>query len=411
MKVLFVHQNFPAQYRYLASALAQNPRIEMLALGDANAAGVRSPLPGVRLVTYRYAPPAQSAAHPYARSFDNALQRGHAVASALRTLRADRFVPDVVYAHPGWGEALFVRDVYPQARITLYCEFFYRSQGADVGFDPEFPAPPDDPLRVRAKNAAALVSMEAADAGVSPTQWQREVHPAFFRERIDVIHDGIDTDYFTPGAGDVLELPEQRGTLTSSDEVVTYVARNLEPYRGFHTFMRALPSLQKLRPRAHVVIVGNDGVSYGTPPPRGRTHKEWLLSEVGADVDASRVHFLGWVPYSTLRTVYRISRAHVYLTYPFVLSWSMLEAMSCGCCVVASATAPVTEMISNGENGRLVDFFDAPRLAQEIAAVLEAATDTQRLREQARETVVTRFDLKRLCLPAQLRALGAVDRR
>lgn len=403
MRLLFVHQNFPAQFRYLAAALAREGRDEVVALGDATAAGRRAALPGVRLVTYDFGRPPATAAHPYARPFDVAVAHGHAVAHACRALRAQGFVPDVIYAHPGWGEALFLRDVFPEARIELYCEFYYRASGADVGFDPEFPPPADDALRVRAKNAAALLSMEAADGGISPTQWQRSVHPEGFRERIRVIHDGVDTDWFAPDASDVLDLPGGV-RLTARDEVVTYVARGLEPYRGFHTFMRALSRLQALRPRAHVVIVGDDVVSYGNPAPGGGPYKEWMLEALRGRIDTSRVHFVGWLPYPALRSVYRVSRAHVYLTYPFVLSWSVLEAMACGCAVVGSATAPVQEVITHGDNGRLVDFFDASSLAEEIASVLDS--DTSAMRGRARETVLERYDLTRICLPAQMRALG-----
>jgi glycosyltransferase involved in cell wall biosynthesis len=404
MRLLFVHQNFPAQFRYVAAALVHDGRTEVVALGDVAAAGRRVLLHGVRLVTYECERPSATT-HPFAHPFDAAAARGQAVARACRALREAGFVPDVIYAHPGWGEALFLRDVFPEARITLYCEFFYRATGADVGFDPEFRPPADEAMRVRAKNAAVLCSMEAADHGISPTQWQRSAHPEAFRQHIDVIHDGIDTEYFTPDTQDTIDLPDGGGRLTSRDEVVTYVARSLEPYRGFHTFMRALPRLQALRPRAHVVIAGGDGVSYGNPPPRGGSHKEWLLDELEGKIDMRRVHFLPWLPYPTLRAVYRVSSAHVYLTYPFILSWSVLEAMSCGCAIVGSATAPVQEVIADGDNGCLVDFFDSIKLADELASVLDAGADNRPMRERARETVLERYDLARICLPAQLRAL------
>ena len=402
---MFVHQNFPAQYRYLAVTLARDRGIEVVALGHSAAAGSNAALPGVRLVGYDWNGAGSSAGHSFAQPFDHAVARGYAVARTCRALRAEGFVPDVIYAHPGWGEALFLRDVFPEARITLYCEFYYRAAGADVGFDPEFPAPPDDTLRVRAKNAAALLSMEAADNGISPTEWQRQVHPEAFRQRIDVIHDGIDSDYFAPNAEAVLELPDGAGRLTARDEVVTYVARNLEPYRGFHTFMRALPRLQALRRHARVVIVGGDGVSYGNPSPHGSSYKQWLLAELDGQIDLSRVHFLGRVPYPTLRAVYQVSSAHVYLTYPFILSWSVLEAMSCACAIAGSATAPMTEVITHGDNGRLVDFFDSTGLADEIGTMLQAGPDALAMRKRARETILERYDLMRICLPAQLRAL------
>jgi glycosyltransferase involved in cell wall biosynthesis len=317
-------------------------------------------------------------------------------------LRAEGFTPEVIYAHPGWGEALFLRDVFPAARLVLYCEFYYRARGADVGFDPEYPGAPDDAYRLRIKNAAALLSLEASDAGTSPTNWQRDSFPGEFKARIRVVHDGIDTDFFAPGGADALDLPHGGARLTRGDEVVTYVARNLEPYRGFHSFMRAVPIIQAQRPHAHIVVAGHNGVSYGTALPDGETYKSRLLSEVGACVDMTRLHFIDWLPYGALRTLYRISAAHVYLTYPFVLSWSLLEAMSTGCPIVASDTEPVREIVRDGQNGRLVDFFDPQAIADAVERSIADRSDATPMRLNARATIVERYDLRRVCLPAQM---------
>lgn len=346
---------------------------------------------------------------PRVRPLEAAVRRGQAVVRACLELKKQGFVPDIVYAHPGWGEALFLRDLYPDARITLYCEFFYRARGADVGFDPEFPSSLDDIFRVRVKNAASLLSLEAADAGLAPTVWQRKCFPREYRSRIEVIHEGVDTDVLRPDPGADLILAEGKPRLTARDEVVTYVARNLEPYRGFHIFMRAIPEIQKRRPRAHVVIIGDTGVSYGQALPDRRTYKQQMLDEVGAKLDMSRVHFLGPVSYETLLCAYRVSSAHVYLTYPFVLSWSMLEAMSAGCAVVASRTPPVTEVIEDRRNGFLVDFFSPSEIAERVDEVLEGGPAVAAVREQARRTIVARYDLRRVCLPAHLKLLGVTS--
>lgn len=408
MNILFIHQNFPGQYRYLATTLALDKRIRVIGLGEAENVKKNMKLPGVTACGYPSPQPSTTTTHHYVKPLESAVRRGQAVARACMGLKDKGFVPDIIYAHPGWGEALFLRDVFPKAKITLYCEFYYQNTGADVGFDPEFPSKLDDTFRVRIKNAPSLLSLEAGDRGISPTQWQRDAFPRIFRDRIDVVHEGVDTDFMSPAADAALPVDDGKLTLTAADEVVTYVARNMEPYRGFHSFMRSLPTLQKLRPAAQVVIVGGEGVSYGTPLPKGQSWKKKMLAEVGSRLDLSRVHFLPPVPYDTLLKVYRISSAHIYLTYPFVLSWSMLEAMSSGCVMVASDTAPVREVIRNGKNGWLTDFFDTAKLAEKVADVLDrrGSKEIAALRAQARQTVVQNYDLRRVCLPKHLQLLG-----
>ena len=404
MKILFVHQNFPAQYRWLAETLAKDPAWEVMALGEAGNIKRRGQVPGVNTAGYAAPAPASPQTHHYVKPLEGAVRRGQALVRACLELKKRGFVPDLVHAHPGWGEALFLRDAFPRARITLYCEFYYRAQGRDVGFDPEFPASLDDVFRVRIKNAASLLSLEAADGGISPTRWQRDAFPPEYQDRIALAHEGVDTDLVRPDPA--AELAVGKGLkLTARDEVVTYIARNLEPYRGFHSFMRSLPEILRRRPRAHVLIVGADGVSYGQALPKGQTYHKKYLEEVGKEIDPARVHFMGQVPYATLLRVYQVSTVHVYLTYPFVLSWSLLEAMSAGCALVASRTPPVEEVITGGENGYLVDFFKPADIAARVAEVIERRGDTSAMRERARRTVVERYDLKRVCLPRQLELL------
>ena len=411
MKILFVHQNFPGQYRHVAAALAQTPGWEVAALGDVKNVKQRPAIPGVKLAGYPTPQPATKSTHHYVTPLEGAVRRGQAVAKACLELKKRGFTPDLIHAHPGWGEALFLKDVFPDARLTLYCEFFYRARGSDVGFDPEYPSNFDDTFRVRVKNAASLLSLEASEAGLSPTKWQKQQFPPEYQERITVIHEGVDTDLVKPDPKAEVALSRGNLKLTPNDEVVTYVARNLEPYRGFHIFMRALPEILRRRSRAHVIVVGADGVSYGQALPDKQTYRKKLLDELSGKLDAERVHFLGQVPYAGLVRIYQVSSVHVYLTYPFVLSWSLLEAMSAGGLIVGSRTPPLEEVVTDGRNGFLTDFFDSAALAARVDETLERRSELGKVRERARKTVVDDYDLKRVCLPRQLKLMGVKQKK
>ncbi|MCB1943465.1 MAG: glycosyltransferase family 4 protein, partial [Candidatus Accumulibacter sp.] len=399
-----VHQNFPGQYKHLAPSLANSPANQVVAIGEeVNVKRAFGLHPRIRLLGYRQPQGAAKTTHHYLHSSEAATRRGQSVLRVAIALREQGFVPDLICAHPGWGEALFLKDAYPDTPLLLYLEFFYRARGSDMGFDPEFPTSFDDQCRLRIRNAAQLISLEAADAGLSPTKWQREQYPEAFRDRIQVIHDGVQTDLVCPAKVIDFALPGG-ATLQSGDEVLTYVARNLEPYRGFHTFMRALPAVLAARPDVQVLVVGGDEVSYGRRLPPGQTYREIYLREVAGAIDGRRVHFMGKLPYPRFLDALRLSSAHVYLTYPFVLSWSLLEAMSCGCPVIASDTAPVREVVKPGRNGLLVDFFSPAALAETIVAVLADPARVQVMRAQARRDIREQLDLERTTLP-QLLAL------
>jgi glycosyltransferase involved in cell wall biosynthesis len=411
VNILIIHQNFPGQYKHLAPALAAMPGNRVIGLGEAD--NLKRLAPGwgglSQVISYPQPQAASAGTHRYLHGFEAAVRRGQAVARCLLELRKVGFVPEVVCAHPGWGEALYVKDIFPETKMVLFAEFYYRSKGSDVGFDPALPVEVDDLCRLRTRNATQLLTLEAADLLISPTEWQKAQYPSQFAPRIRVIHDGVDTDLLAPTQGASLWISEAL-TLTPEDEVITYVARNLEPYRGFPSFMRALPRILQERPEAHVVIVGGDGVSYGRPPTAGQSHRQCLLAEVGDRIDSSRVHFLGHLPYQRYLEVLAVSTVHVYLTYPFVLSWSMLEAMACGCLVIGSDTPPVREVIQDGANGLLTDFFDSHLLAERVAEACRRREAMGRIRANARQTVVAGYDLRRICLPQQVelvRTLGA----
>lgn len=407
MNTLFVHQNFPGQFKHLAPALArQGHRVLAMTMRQTEPGVWR----GVRILPYRAQRGSTPGVHPWVQDVEAKTLRGEACFRAALALQREGFEPDVIVAHPGWGESLFLKQVWPRARLGIYCEFFYQAQGADAGFDPEFASadPAGDACRLRLKNLNNLLHFEVAEAGIAPTQWQASTFPAPFRDRITVVHDGIDTAALAPRADRHLML-NGRVRLERGDEIITFVNRQLEPYRGYHVFMRALPEILRRRPNARVMIVGGDGVSYGAAPDRARygarSWKRIFAEEVRPlilDADWARVHFLGNLPYQQFVPLLQLSAVHVYLTYPFVLSWSLLEAMSVGCAIVASDTAPLREAIVHGETGRLVDFFDVPALAQQVCALLDDKPERERLGRQARAFARERYDLATACLPRQL---------
>ena len=396
MKVLFVHQNFPGQFLHLAPELAKRGH-DVLALTDnANARTTK-----VEMLRYRHTPhnvePTQAR---LGRNYITQSDRGVTVARCCKRYREETgYVPDVIVGHSGWGETLFLKEVWPEAKLIVYAEFYYRGQGADVGFDPEAGDRNFDQVLIAQGRTAHLgQALLHADAGVSPTQWQASTYPPALRGIIDVIFDGVDTQVMVPDPKATVTLPDGR-VLRAGDEVLTFVNRNLEPYRGYHTFLRALPDVMAARPDCQVVIVGGDEVSYGPAPKGGKGWKEIYLAEVRDRLDLNRVHFIGKVPYPTFVNLMQVSRAHAYLTYPFVLSWSMMEAMSAGALIVGSDTAPVREMIVHGKNGLLVDFFDIAGWSRTLTDALANPDKFLPLRKAARQTIVDGYDLRSHCLP------------
>ena len=404
MNILLIHQNFPGQFKHLGPALvAQGHKVVALT----SRVKENTTWQGIDVRAYQPRRSSSKAIHPWVMDMETKVIRAEACYRAAVVLRDQGgFTPDVILAHHGWGEPMFLRDVWPQARIGLYCEFYYRPEYPYTDFDPEFPAqdPAGNALRLRLKNINNLVHHQIADAGLSPTAFQADTFPASWREKITVVHDGVDTQKLVPNPNAVLELPDGR-RFSQADEVITFVNRNLEPYRGYHTFMRALPALLRERPKAQVMIVGADGVSYGAKPTGGKTWKQIFIDEVRdqiPDADWNRVFFMGHMPYDQFTTMLQISRLHIYLTYPFVLSWSLLETMAVGGAILASDTAPVRELITQDETGRLTDFFDAEALVKEACALLEDDAARARLGAAARAHVVAGYDLKKTCLPRQL---------
>jgi glycosyltransferase involved in cell wall biosynthesis len=396
VNVLFLHNNYPGQFRHLAPALGRQP-------GNRVVFGTQRldahPLGGVARAYYEPSREPTPDGHGYVRSTEQSVLVAQAVVRMADRLRRQGFSPDVVVAHSGWGPGLFVKEVFPEAKLLTWIEWYYRTRGANLDYLPEETADVDTALRVHTGNSSFLLDLAECDWAVTPTEYQRNQLPSMFQRRLTVLHEGVDTAYFTPAERPSPGLSLPALELPPGTELVTYATRGMEPYRGFPQFMRSVAVLLRRRPGVHVAIAGEDRIAYGNKLPAGDTWKQRMLAEV--DVDPARMHFVGPLPYLQYRDLLRASTVHVYLTIPFVLSWSMLEAMACGCLLVASATPPVEEVVEHGRNGLLVDFFDHEALAAQVLEVLQHPDRYSALRAAARRTIVERYDLG-LLLPRQI---------
>ena len=399
MRVLFLHMNFPAQYRHVARALSQNPDHQVVFGTNNN----DTTLEGMTKALFGASREVNPNTHHYIKNLESAVLNGQGAFRMAETLKSKGFIPDIICGHSGWGPTLFMKDAFPNAKLLCFFEWYYHAFGSDADFDPDDPLEMDSIAKIRIKNSAILLDLAHCDWGIVPTQWQKAQFPQDFHPKMTVMHDGVDTDFFKPEMNAKLVLPNL--DLSHVDEIITYVGRGMEPYRGFPQFMESLPYVLERRPNCHVVIVASERVCYGKSLPDGKTYKQAMLEKL--DLDLSRVHFVGTLPYGDYVKVLKASSVHVYLTRPFVLSWSMIEAMSTGCLVLGSNTAPVAEVIRDGENGLLFDFFTPKQIADRIDEVLDHPTLMADLRKNARQTVLENYALARL-LPRHLQLIQDV---
>lgn len=400
MNIVFVHRRGAGQFRYLAAHLARRGARVTILTEEPD-----GPIAGVRFLNHGRVPtPPADRRFSHLAVADRYVQHGYRVAQALDRLHRADGAPDLVVGHIGWGGLLFVKDVLPRTPALAYCEYYFNSRGGDLGFDPSNPVTVAELGRARLRNMVQRATLDAVEAGFSPTAWQKSRYPGPLQHRIAVSHEGIDTDFCRPDDRARLTLPDGR-TIAAGEPVVTYAARSLEPYRGFPQFMRAAAKIAARRKDVTFIVAGGDDVSYGRPPAGGGTWRATMLAETG--IDPRRVVFLGTVDHASLVRLFQVSAAHVYLTVPFVLSWSVLEAMACGAPIVGSRTAPVEEVIADGRNGILTDFFDTDRLAARILAAVDRPEAMRPVRQAARATIERRYR-RSDCLTRQVTVLGQV---
>ena len=398
MNILFLHRNFPAQFRHVLPVFAGDPNNKVVFITNNETTHMKN----VMKVQYKLKREVPDDCHRYLRFYEECVNHGQACAEAAIALKNQGFKPDVIFGHT-WGQTLFMKDVFPDVPLICYFEWFYDRYNGDMGFDGR-PLDIDDWAKLRSKNAHLLIDLFSCDYGFCPTKFQLKQFPKEFHNKIRVMHDGVDADYCKPDDNAQFFVKDKNITLTRNDEVITYATRGMEAYRGFPEFMKAAEVLLKKRPNLQIVIGGEDRVCYG-PQLANTTYKKMMLKQL--DLDMDRVHFVGSLPFNEYVKLLQISSAHVYLTYPFVASWSLLDAMSCGCPIVASSTEPVMEFIEDGKNGFLFDFYSTSGQVEKIEYVLDNKEMVEPVRQAARKTIVDNYNLKDL-LPKHIEFIKSV---
>ena len=402
-RILFVHQNFPGQFPHIADALLA--RGDQVAAIGGKTAKERAGIPLLRWINERGT---TSGIFDPATRAEADLIRARGAAGAAVELRKQGFIPDVIIGHPGWGETLHMKDVFPEARLILFGEFYYRQFGGDVNFDREFETPSlEGAMRTNGKNATQSLAYTMADRIISPTRFQASTFPTIFQPRIKVHHEGIDLSRARANPDAKVTLADGR-VLDRSTPVISFINRNFERLRGFHIFMRALPAFLDAVPEAQVIAIGSDGTGYGADRKDGKSWRQAMFDELGARLERQRVHFVGHVDHARMIDILSIASAHVYYTYPFTLSWSLVEAMACECLILGSDTAPVRDAIVPEENGVLLDFFDVGALSR---AMIDAVRHPERyaaMRKRARQTALAEFDRETSGVPGWLAMIDEV---
>jgi glycosyltransferase involved in cell wall biosynthesis len=390
MNVLFVHQNFPAQFGPFAFRLAAAPGWACTFVSQKQEGVVR----GVRCLKYQLRGGATEQTHYCGRTFENAVWHAHAVHDRLAAAPDVR--PDLIVGHSGFGSTLFLRELYPGVPIVNLFEYFYRTKDSDLDFRPDFPSKPLDKLRARARNAMILCDLDNCDRGYCPTDWQRSRFPAEYQPKLTTVFDGVDTTVWRPQPG----LPRRVGgkDVPAGVKVVTYATRGMESMRGFDIFMRAAQRVADRRSDVLFVVVGQDRVCYGGDEKHtgGKSFKEWVVSQ--GRFDLSRFVFTGLLPEAELAKLFCITDLHVYLTVPFVLSWSLFNALACGAPVLCSDTAPVRELVADGVTGLLRPFFDVDGFADAIGRACDDPAAVRSFGEAGATLVRETYSLEQ-CLP------------
>lgn len=395
-RILFIHNNFPAQFVHIAS-VARAQGYEIASIGCVSAKDFEGVTPW-RWSTNRGS---TSGIFEQAIRAEADLIRAEAAATQARKLKATGFIPDLIIGHPGWGETVHIPIIFPGVPIILFGEYFYQPVGGDVGFDLEFESRSDaQDMRVHAKNATMALAYAGANVIVCPTAFQASTFPIGLQNSIRIIHEGISLENASKRPEATFRLPNGV-VLDGSQPIITFINRDLERLRGFHIFMRALPAFMAKCPDAQVIVIGSDsGGGYGGKLANQQTWKAKMLKEVGDRIDQSRLHFVGRVPHTEMINALSLSSAHVYYTYPFVLSWSLVEAMACECLILGSDTGPVRDAVTHGETGILNDFFDVDALSNAMIDACVNPSKYENMRKAARKTAIGQFDKDTVGIPA-----------
>ena len=387
MRILFAHQYFPGQFQRIARHYVGSGRHDIVAFHRGLRDGRSMPqIDGIRMFEYGQEVVADRPRDHVLFGTEEFIRESASLAIHAHELKESGWLPDIVYSHTGWGTGAFLHDIFPDAKFVKYCEWFHNNTSESGEF-----LAPDRPFESRIMtslmNIPVLSDLARADLLIAPTEWQKSQFPSHMRGAIEIAPDGVNTTLLKPDPHATFELADGR-RFSAGDRVITYVARGADPFRGFRQFIDALAIVQERDPGVEAIIVGDKTVYYGAGNGTDSHFNEVMAS---ARIDMARTHFTGTLPYEQYCKVLQVSAAHVYLTVPFILSWSALEALSAGCAFVGSATSPVQEFVTHGENGLLADFFDVEALAANIAHAVAGGSDIDAMRMKARKTMLEKW--------------------
>ena len=414
-KILFVHRNFPAQFKNIADHLSSEGYEVTAIISGLNTNRQNSKFKIIRYDIHR----SSRGDYDLLSDFEAKVIRAEAAYLRCKIYAAGGYSPDIIYFHPAWGESIFLRTLWPSAKLLMYCEYFTGEHNEDLFYGNNDSHVLDEKslLKIVIKKSNLLLNLVNFDVGISPTLFQKKTFPKEYQGKIETIHDGVDTSYFSPSDQVEIRINRDNRTYTfdKDSEVLTFVNRNMEPYRGINSMIRAIPSLLQLRPNLSIFLIGESAKGYGPAPDRGKygtkNWKEIILEEIDPQmrpVDWERVFFLGTVPKNFYRSCLQLSSCHVYLTYPYILSWSLLEAMSVGCSIVASDNTAVREFIADDINGTIVDFFDVPGLVRACVNTITDRPLSKKYGVLARRKIVAEYDLESIILPKLSRILREI---
>jgi glycosyltransferase involved in cell wall biosynthesis len=394
-----VHPQFPGQFGHIASYLVDKSGCRVTFVSR-SAPGV---VAGIEKIQYLLAGGATMDTNFCSRPFENAVWNCDAVYRALKA-RPDLH-PDMIVGHSGFGSTLFLRELYPNVPEVNLFEYFYNpdSPDGDMNFRHDLDTVVEDMHRQRARcrNAMTLLDLNHCTAAYTPTRFQHSLFPREYASKLQVVHSGVDRGVFYSDDGRARPNPPLAGmrriagiSLPTTTRIVSYASRGFESIRGFDLFLRSAKLLMQRYPDVLFFVVGSDraGTSDYENIGEHKSFKEWALAQ--EEYDLTRFVFTGQLRPSDAAELFRATDLHIYLTVPYVLSGSMLEAMSCGAVVLGSSTAPVREVIADGQNGILVDFFDIESIASKAAAVLEDPVSYRSMGRLAEQTVIEHYSLE-----------------
>ena len=360
MHLLLIHQNFPGQFRDLAPAWLASGH-QVTAIGSTSAAPTGHQWHGLQYLQYRFE---EKPSH---------LERGSAVAKLVQQLIEQDHPPDLVMSHSAWGESLCLRRVCRDVPWISYPELWGNPRSLGFGFDQSLDGLTPEATRFSSANLITELALLQSSASVVASRSQLLSFPKSLQHRLTLQPEGVDLQRIKPDASACLTIPKMGLEFRAGQPLVTFISRHLEPLRGLRQMLMAWPLVSQTIPEAQLLLVGGKGQGYSLQRPKGQNHLEDALNNLPDTTNRRTIHCLGRLPYEEMLTLLQCSACHVALSYPYTLSWSVLEALSCGVPVISNPDSPISVELGDDANKALalVPFDDIASLSLKTIELLQ----------------------------------------